>query len=83
MNYKAFFPGLLLLALCTAGCSKPQSAISPEAEQNITAGQWTPSEKVSYKWPDDFKLPLEFTIETPQAPKEVQGPFPPLEEEKK
>jgi hypothetical protein len=36
-----------------------------------------------YKWPADFKLPLVINIETPEAPKEIQGPSPPIEEENK
>jgi hypothetical protein len=36
-----------------------------------------------YKWPADFKLPLVINIETPEVPKEIQGPSPPIEEEKK
>ena len=35
-----------------------------------------------YHWPADFKLPLVINIETPQVPKEIQGPSPPIEEEK-
>ncbi len=38
---------------------------------------------IPYKWPADFKLPLVINIETPQVPKEIQGPSPPIEEEKK
>jgi hypothetical protein len=37
----------------------------------------------SYHWPADFKLPLEIDIESPEVPKEIQGPSPPIEEEKK
>lgn len=37
----------------------------------------------AYHWPDDFKLPLVINIETPQVPEEIQGPSPPIEEEKK
>jgi hypothetical protein len=37
----------------------------------------------SYRWPADFKLPLVIDIQSPLVPKEIQGPSPPIEEEKK
>jgi hypothetical protein len=37
----------------------------------------------SYHWPADFKLPLEIEIQTPEVPVEIQGPSPPIVEEKK
>jgi hypothetical protein len=36
-----------------------------------------------YHWPADFKLPLVINIEASEAPKEIQGPSQPIEEEKK
>ena len=42
----------------------------------------TPDMK-DYHWPADFKLPLVINIETLEVPKEIQGPSPPIEEEKK
>ncbi|MGA2798211.1 MAG: hypothetical protein ABSE63_11570 [Thermoguttaceae bacterium] len=61
----------------------------PEKPPFISLGKETvPSvsrtaDMIPYHWPADFKLPLVINIETPQAPKEIQGPSPPIAEEKK
>ena len=55
----------------------------PFADEKALTGTFRTPDMPSYHWPADFKLPLVITIETPEAPKEIQGPSPPIEEEKK
>ncbi len=82
MVYRTFWLWLLVFAFGILGCSRAQSP-SLVAEEKKTLGAWHPGEKVTYKWPDDFKLPLEIYIETPEVPREIQGPLPPIGEVKK
>jgi hypothetical protein len=61
----------------------------PEKPLSIRLGKETvPSvartpDMPAYHWPADFKLPLIINIESPPVPKEIQGPSPPIEEDKK
>jgi len=57
------------------------SFVSPDGKTDSNVSRT--SDMPSYQWPADFKLPLEINIETPQVPEEIQGPSPPLEEDKK
>ena len=50
------------------------------------APKWDPKnppKMPSYRWPDDFKLPRVIVIrDLPEAPEEIQGPSPPIEQQK-
>ncbi len=55
----------------------------PFADDKAATGVLRTPDMLPYHWPADFKLPLVINIEPPQAPKDIQGPSPPIEEEKK
>jgi len=40
------------------------------------------AQKPLYRWPADFKLPLVIVIETPEVPREIRGPSPPIVEDR-
>jgi hypothetical protein len=83
MAYKAFWLCLLLVAFSIPGCGKPQPVKKAEAAEKKPVGAWRPGEKVTYQWPADFKLPLVIIMETPEVPKEIQGPSPPIKADQK
>jgi hypothetical protein len=94
MTDKTFWIWPLMIVIGIWGCEKPmradQSATAAKekktsllpGEQNATYVLRTPN-LPSYNWPADFKLPLIINIETPEVPKEIQNPSPPIEEDKK
>jgi hypothetical protein len=61
----------------------PVKSAVPFADEKAATGVSRTADMPSYHWPADFKLPLVINIETPDVPKEIQGPSPPIEEEKK
>jgi hypothetical protein len=71
--------GRLIKAENTPPEKPPSISLGKETVPSIS---WTP-DMPSDRQPADFKLPLVIDIESPQVPKEIQGPSPPIEEEKK
>jgi hypothetical protein len=61
----------------------PVKSAVPFADEKAATGVSRTADMTPYHWPADFKLPLVINIESPQVPKEIQGPSPPIEEEKK
>jgi hypothetical protein len=44
----------------------------------IPSGVYKTPNFPGYHWPADFKLPLIIEMKVPEAPKEIQGPSPPI-----
>ncbi len=63
------------------------SAPAPDAPEAPLAGSGrTPGAKApmpEYRWPTDFKLPLESKIDVPTVPEGLSNPSPPVEKKEK
>ena len=79
---------LAVVLLCVRGCRRaPAPGLKPPSPASPYAPKWDPANPPPlppYEWPDAFRLPPHPVIEIkdlPEAPEEVRGPSPPIEEE--
>jgi hypothetical protein len=62
--------------MASTGAPSPPTAEKPPAKPE-------PAKTSSGPRVDQFNLPLEIQVETPEVPPEIQGPSPPIKEEPK
>jgi hypothetical protein len=66
----------------TSAPQRPAKPALPFADEKAASSVSRTPDMLPYQWPADFKLPLVINIKTEEVPKEIQGPSPPIEEEK-
>jgi len=74
---------LLVLVLLIGHSREAEPPPRPPEQSESEAPLWDPANRPplpAYHWPADFKLPVEISIEVPEVPEEIQGPWPSIQE---